>query len=627
MKYKFLINEYKVYAPDEDYFKTVIIPSITIGIANTFVDTQEDNVLKKYIPGKGGFRINDTTINIFKKILTNNLIMSLVDSVRATVPSGLKSLSRTSGSSPVFDKIKQLKDLNSDARKFYLANFVILEVNADGSESLFYDLDKTDDVTRNLRLNLKKSPSDKLRTVFSNSLPLVPSVCEKLYYTNDSNVVESISLSNLSENDRMNILRIIYDHIYSTGNMFKLLINRKEQSFNVHTTQPTQTNFKVNYGKLISSIINNNGKYTRKAFNNFDDLFLDMSTDILYKKDEKGIFRQVDSATKMYYDSSKFNTDIVSNCYGTYINDPSLNCDTGKVLLNNTPENLLRDLARLKHESLFEVAKSDIQKINPEIMKNIVNTFGFIVRKEGDGVYRPSTFNDWIKSSRVNVDIKKIVVNNKKLSIYLSEILNILRKNPVLFNENVPLANPSQPNNGLSIFNVPIIMERPKRNFDLSAMILGTTGERKFEMPLFLNLQNVGFQSGGGVMNENSSDKIKQMFSQLFMQLEHNGKELKKEDKERIDKVIETATKLEGQLNRMYEEIQLYSNLQEMLKDSNTIDGVELSEIHDITSNKTRLEETMQKIRDKIQKNLVTQQKVFQTLYLIQDPLLRLVRF
>jgi hypothetical protein len=35
----------------------------------------------------------------------------------------------------------------------------------------------------------------------------------------------------------------------------------------------------------------------------------------------------------------------------------------------------------------------------------------------------------------------------------------------------------------------------------------------------------------------------------------------------------------------------------------------------------------MQKIRQKIEKNLVTQQKVFQTLYLIHDQLIRLIRF
>jgi hypothetical protein len=613
---------YKIYDSDITYFKSVIIPSITKGVVNTIIETKNDSTLKSK-----GTTLSDPVVTIFKTILIDNLIESLQKSVKAAVPPGLKSLSKTSGSSSVFDKVKQLKNLNDNARKFYLTNFVILEKNADGSESLFYDLDRTDDPTRTLRLNFKKSPSNKLRTVFSNSLPFVPSICEKLYFTNDSNNVESITLSNLNENDRKNILRIIYDNVYSSGNIFKLLFNGKEQTFNVNLKQPTQPNFQVNYSKLISSIINNFGKFPSKSFDNFDDLFLDMSTDILYKKDDKGLFRQVDSETRMYYDSSKFDNDIENNCYGTYLNDPSADCKIGRILLNNTPENLVRYLATLKNEALFEVAKSDIQNINPEIMKNIVNTFGFIVRKESDGVYRPAAFNDWIKSSKVNDEIKNVVVNNKKLSIYLSEILNILRKNPVLFNQNVPLANPSHPNIGLSVFNTPLHMERPKRNIDLSSMMLRTNGEQKLEMPFFLNLQNVGFQTGGGIMNENNSDKIKQMFNQLFMQLEHNGKELKNEDKERINKVVETATKLETQLNQMYEEIQLYSNLQEMLKDTNVVEGVELSEIHDITTNRTRLEETMQKIRDKIQKNLVTQQKVFQTLYLIQDPLVRLISF
>ncbi len=617
-----IMPAYKIYQSDKPYYITVIVPSITKAIVNTIIETKNDSTLKTK-----GTTLSGPIVNIFKIILIDNLLNSLKYSVKAAVPSLLRSIAKTSSSSTVFDKVKQLKNMNNNARKFYLANFVILEKNADGTESLFYDLDRIDDPSRTLRLNFKKSPSNKLRTVFSNSLPLVPSVCEKLYFTNDSSSVESITLSNLKESDRKDIIKIIYDNVYSSGKMFKLLFNGKEQTFNVNLSHPRQSNFQVNYSKLISSIINNFGKYPSKSFDNFDDLFLDMSTDILYKKDDKGLFRQVDSTTRMYYDSSKFNNDIENNCYGTYVNDTSADCKTGRILLNNTPENLVRHLATLKNEALFEVAKSDIQNINPEIMKNIVNTFGFIVRKERDGVYRPAAFNDWINSSKVNGDIKNVVVNNKKLSIYLSEILNILRKNPVLFNENVPLANPSHPNNGLTLFNAPLHMERPRRNIDLSSMISRTNGEQKLEMPFFLNLQNVGFQTGGGIMNENNSDKIKQMFNQLFMQLEHNGKELKIEDKERINKVVETASKLETQLNQMYEEIQLYSNLQEMLKDTNVVESVGLTEIHDITTNKSRLEETMQKIREKIQKNLVTQQKVFQTLYLIQDPLIRLIRF
>jgi hypothetical protein len=48
-----------------------------------------------------------------------------------------------------------------------------------------------------------------------------------------------------------------------------------------------------------------------------------------------------------------------------------------------------------------------------------------------------------------------------------------------------------------------------------------------------------------------------------------------------------------------------------MLKDTNTVDTVGLTDIHDVTTNKVRLEETMQKIRDKIQKKLPKQKKVY----------------
>ena len=59
-----------------------------------------------------------------------------------------------------------------------------------------------------------------------------------------------------------------------------------------------------------------------------------------------------------------------------------------------------------------------------------------------------------------------------------------------------------------------------------------------------------------------------------------------------------------------------------MLKDTNAIDAVDLSEIHEITTNKEKLDETLVKIKEKINKNLVAQQTLFQTLVVAQRPLM-----
>jgi hypothetical protein len=59
-----------------------------------------------------------------------------------------------------------------------------------------------------------------------------------------------------------------------------------------------------------------------------------------------------------------------------------------------------------------------------------------------------------------------------------------------------------------------------------------------------------------------------------------------------------------------------------MLKDTNAVDSVDLSEIHDITTNKQKLDETLVKIKEKINKNLVTQQTLLHTLVVAQRPLM-----
>ena len=73
-----------------------------------------------------------------------------------------------------------------------------------------------------------------------------------------------------------------------------------------------------------------------------------------------------------------------------------------KKINNNSIEILNQDYQKnLQYSLIQDNAVNSFKKIlkylNPyekQIMKNIVNTFGFIVRKESDGVYRPAAFND-----------------------------------------------------------------------------------------------------------------------------------------------------------------------------------------------------------------------------------------
>jgi hypothetical protein len=488
----------------------------------------------------------------------------------------------------------------------------------------------------NYRINFKKSRLNKDRTIFSETLPFIPYVTDNLWFTNSSKNLEKIDLSKLSENDKKSVLKLIYDGVYTSGSNFQIVINGKSTVFDVNTDIITKPRFEVNYQKFISGVVNNFMKYQSVPVDmtdNFDDLFLDLTSNIVYNKDETGLYQMI-NGNKVYYDVDRLQNDLQSNCYGTYINDENSCSVVQTCILNNNPQNLVRCLDYIRSEDLFNVAKSDIKSINPEIMRNIIKTFGFDIRKETDGVYRPRSMQEWMNSNSIPSEIKELIQNNKKLRIYIGEILNIIRSNPIVLKENSGEERREYSKMGLNYFVQPVQLERPIHNENIYRnMLLKTNMPTSFDLPFFANLNNVGIQSGGvsdvvtKEMGDRTSEKLKRLFDSMFKELVNSGKELKDEDKLRIYNIIEQVGKFEAQLNTLYEEIQMYANINKMMQDTNTVEKTELSEIHDFTNNKQKIEEAYDNIRKKYQKTMQNQFQLVNALYMAQIPLVRMIGF
>jgi hypothetical protein len=71
----------------------------------------------------------------------------------------------------------------------------------------------------------------------------------------------------------------------------------------------------------------------------------------------------------------------------------------------------------------------------------------------------------------------------------------------------------------------------------------------------------------------------------------------------------------------------MYANINKMMKDTNVVEPTELSEIHDFTNNKQMIEDAHNKIRNKIQKAMVSQYTIIDALYMAQLPLVRMIGF
>ena len=541
----------------------------------------------------------------------------------------------------VFDNIfRSWGSLENDVRKFYISHILLMFKGPTNNWLVLNNFDKFGK-PENYRINFKKSKMNKSRTIFSETLPFIPSVTHNVWFTNSSNKLDKIDLSKLSELDKKSILKTIYDGVYASGKSFQVMENGKSKSYSVNTKSNIKPRFDINYQKFVSGVINEFMKYQQIPAvhrDNFDDLLVDLTTNIVYNKDDKGLLYQVVNGNKVYYDATKLESDLKSNCYGTYIKDDDNDCAiVSTCILNNSPQNLVRCLDSLRQETLFDIAKSDINSINPEIMRRIVKTFGFEIRLETDGLYRPSSMEDWMRSPKIPSEVKSLVQSNRKLKIYIGEIINIIRKNPIMLQENVAQQRKEYSKMNMSYFVQPLQLERPIHNENIYRdMLMKTNMPQNFEIPFFTSLSNVnntGVQYGGvsdaitKEIGDKTSEKLKKLFDNIFRELVDSGKELKDEDKLRIYNAIEKVGKLEAQLNTFYEEIQMFANMSKMMKDTNVIEPTDLSEIHDFTNNKDMIEEAHNKIRNKIQKTISSQYTILDALYMAQLPLIRMIGF
>jgi hypothetical protein len=181
-------------------------------------------------------------------------------------------------------------------------------------------------------------------------------------------------------------------------------------------------------------------------------------------------------------------------------------------------------------------------------MRRIVKTFGFDIRLETDGIYRPSSMQDWMNSSKISSEIKTLVQTNKKLRIYIGEIINIIRKNPIMLEENVFQERKEYSKMNMKYFVQPVVLDRPVRNENIYRnMLMKTNMPQNFEIPFFASLSNVnnmGVQYGGvndavtKEIGDKTSEKLKRLFDNIFRELVESGKELKDEDKLRIYSAI-----------------------------------------------------------------------------------------
>ena len=179
------------------------------------------------------------------------------------------------------------------------------------------------------------------------------------------------------------------------------------------------------------------------------------------------------------------------------------------------------------------------------------------------------------------------------LFVNLSHILTILRKNPLLFPENKPEPTSEIAKKiGLQYFSTPE-SHLPCRKDIYSQLLTNINLEnQKVSLPFMVQM--------GGNVQVNNSQQLRKLFESLFRKLFDAGKEMNENDKQMIFDAIEQVTKLEVGLNKLISDIDVYSNLNKMLQNSNTVEQVGIKDIKDVTDNRDKVNTMLNDINKKI---------------------------
>jgi hypothetical protein len=296
----------------------------------------------------------------------------------------------------------------------------------------------------------------------------------------------------------------------------------------------------------------------------------DLSTDKIYSLNASGVLV---NASGEVMDETKYGLDVAANCHGTHLPDCEL---VFECLLSGDPKALSRCLGKLTVQSMYSVAKAEVAKMNPKVMKKVLSTFDVGVNKHG----KVEEYIEWRGSLESRLSQKlgsergartaKAIIGNVKLLEYLKNVMDIIRSNPILTEGNAATLSdlPLKTNNKIAYFIKPtninraaalstqlgtLIQQLSVVPTNLTAALKGpmSTSNTMFGSPVLgmgmAGLGMGGLMSGGGCV-EDSVATMEAIYKQILEEMKRNGKDLVDEDKKRIENAIAQIKKNNSQL-------------------------------------------------------------------------------
>jgi len=518
--------------------------------------------------------------------------------------------------------------LHTQAREFYRQHLRIFRKigstrdNA-STETGWEDIkDRVDDnnFIRNLdrasiRINIMKLQEGSADVLFGKTLPFLPIGGEKsihgLWYTDENGSIRHLPAASLSVTALQDIYKCVYMNTTCTigTNVVKFYktyekVKRNVKDFDVNDIEVIKNFIKSRKAEIVPHQYN----VTKPSFS---DLYVeDMTTRVIYSRDENGLYRFDSNGQKMSYSYDNIKTD---NCAGSNLGGDQVQCSkfVRDCLLSGDKNSLSNCLAQLSNESLFTVGVKEFDNVDPNVAIQILRTFGVrqVIRKHPTlGEYgEPQTFESWKESvlSTLSQNLRDTITKNVKLCDYLKGVISFVTMNPAILNKHMR-SNPvtaslaDQPIEdayikalGKTMWTNPIPDTNAGRLFDAQMLVRGVTAPQfAIASPAFLSnpFNNVtqspgtliapsGMMSGGASgYEETMSRKLKKNgpTSQLVESLIENvvndakvaGINIDKNDYARLKDGSSELGKMERDLHKYHAMLRALTDLVSLLSAS-----------------------------------------------------------
>ena len=441
--------------------------------------------------------------------------------------------------------------------------------------------------TQPIRVNLKKRQlnTPNAQTVFASTLPFLPKGCKKV----DGSLFDGDALQKLHQTTAM-----------TGGALF--------DGADAWTTLDTEKFLK---GVMAAQ------KHARDIHvtTEFGDLY-DLSNDNVYTRDTMGNLLQNGKPV----DDALLNS---SPCATTGISADK--CDqVYECILSGDSKKLHRCLSKFRDEDMFTVARDELKKMNPSVLKKILETFSVRVVKgtvEHYMVWLSDFRNRLVSSMGEELGNKtfNVISENKKLLNYLHELINLASGSPALFARASDLSD--MPNKDFKKTQNVKYFYRPDK-MDSSTMMpayLDTLLNQLRVLPQDLSGQYnamvrtagvipsmalpLGMTLRGGARGKKHRNMIggadnvetmKRVYMGILQDMQRRGKDLVDEDKKHIETAIKQLEENNKKLQKALKDLQAFIRLSEAvdvgiskvtLKDVENLSSQNLSSLKSTVSN------------------------------------------